>query len=345
MKYVAVDCGKYNTKACTYHEEAGEYARTKFRTKIGKGDFSDDMLERGSFIVRVDGGEVYKIGNGASTEAELETSKKSEIHKICTMSAIAMMLKENSKDVNVVIGIPNQIAGDPKQRNEYKDFIIPEGEHTVEIKTTAEGAPQKITFQLNKRCVYPEGIGVLYEYPSALGEITGIIDIGNLNTNNTYCVNYEPQQDHSFTDELGGKILISGLAQQLTGELGARVDDNLVASTLLKDVSKRYLVSKSGDKECEEKSRKIIKEYLMEHVQNIKRKLDAKRWPTSFMNLCIIGGTVKILKPELEEVFGNVFIPDKPEYVNVEGFLRKFCANDGIDVKKEKGEKDYGKKS
>jgi len=339
MKYVAIDCGKYKTKACAFDSETGSYRRTTFRTRMSEGSFEDDMLEKGTIVVRVDGGDVYKVGPGAKNEAELETSKKSEIHRICTMSAIAMMVEENTKNVKAVIGIPYQLAQDPEKRLEYKDFIIPDKEHTVEIKTSSDGPVRKVTFSFSKRLVYPESIGVLYEYPIELGDITGIIDIGNLNTNCTYCMNYQPQQESSFTDEMGGKILISGLAQQLSSELGARVDDNLVASTLLKDESKRFLMSKNNDKTVEERSRAVINEYLMEHTLNIKRKLDAKHWPTSFMNICMIGGTTKILKPEIRNVFGDVFIPEEPEFVNVAGFLRKMCADDNIDVKKETVEK------
>ena len=332
-RYVAVDCGKYNTKVAAFDCKTGEQAKVKFRTKISEGSFEDDMLERGTYIVQVDGGPVYKVGQGARTEAELETSKKSEIHKICTMAAVALM-SGGADDLNVVAGIPFQQGCDPIARREYRDYIIPEGEHEVIIKRSGSEAPEKVKVSFNQRKIYLESVGVLYMYPKKLDEVTGIVDIGNLNTNNTYCANYQPVQENSFTDELGGEILITGLAQELSSELGARVDKNIVAQTLLRPLEKRCLVPKSGNKEVMEKSRTIINEYLLEHVQQIKRKLDARKWPVDYMNICLIGGTVKILYPELQKVFGEIFIPDEPEFVNVEGFLRKFCADDDIDITK-----------
>ena len=64
------------------------------------------------------------------------------------------------------------------------------------------------------------------------------------------------------------------------------------------------------------------------------------------MQLAFIGGTTKLLKEEIKVVFGeNVFIPDDPEYVNAEGFLKKLCASVNIDVdaiKAGKGDKKKG---
>ena len=45
------------------------------------------------------------------------------------------------------------------------------------------------------------------------------------------------------------------------------------------------------------------------------------------------GGTAKLLVHEIHAVFGeHAFIPEDPEYVNVDGFLRKMCADFGIDI-------------
>lgn len=330
-RYVAVDCGKYNTKVSAYDCQSKQCAKTKIRTKTSEGSFEDDMLPKGTVAASIDGGPVYKIGQGARTEAELETSKKSEVHKVCTLASIAMMSGGES-DVSVVVGIPFQQGLDPVARKDYRDYILPEGKHEVLLKRTGSQPPEKITINIVSRKVYLESVGVLYMYPKQLDEVTGIIDIGNLNTNNTYCSNYQPIYENSFTDELGGEILITGLTQVLSSELGTRVDKNIVAQTLLRPVEQRYLVPKNGNTEIMEKSRKIIDDYLLEHVLLIKRRLDARKWPVDYMNLCMIGGTVKILQPELHKVFGEIFIPDEPEYVNAEGFLRKLCADDDIDI-------------
>lgn len=335
-KYVAVDSGKYQTKLCTY-EKGADMKRQKFRTKISPGTFDDDMIGAGTFIVQVDGGDVFKIGREAKQEAVLESSKKSEIHKICTLAAIALSCGSGEHDgVNVAIGIPYQICQVPEERLDYKKYILgaPGEKHTVKIKTNGNADPVTSVFTINRQLVYPEGIGVLYEHPSKFNDgPTGIVDIGNLNINALHTASFDVFGESCFSDELGGKILIANLAQTLTSELGSRCDENLVAATLLKEKDARHLTSKKGNTDLEKKSREIIDREVLEHVAAIKRGCDSKHWPIEFMNTVCLGGTAKLLRNEIYEVFGeDTFIPDQPEYVNVCGFLKKMCADDGIDV-------------
>ena len=341
--YVAVDCGKYNTKVNFFNPEKQEEFKMRYRTKMNPGTFDDDMFERGTFIVQIDGGEVYKIGNDAKTEPSMETSKKSEIHRVCTMTGIAIAAgKMKANELDIAIGMPLQISGIPEERIEYKKYILGEEnqEHVVKIKTDCNSEPMVVKFKICKRLVYPEGIGVLYEYPSKVDGPTAIIDIGNLNTNNTYTDGFHIIAESCFTDELGGKILISGLAQQLTSELRMRCDDNLIASTLLRPYEERFLRARNGKKEVEEKSREIIDNYLMDHVSAIKTKCDTRHWPLDFMNVICVGGTAKLLQRELVQFFGeNAFIPENPEYANVCGFLKRMCAGAGIDITTAREEK------
>lgn len=339
--FVAVDAGKYNTKVSAYNAESGTKVKTKFRTKIGEGTFDDDMFEKGTYIVQVDDGPVYKIGRDGKKEPDLETSKKSEIHRVCTMAGIALACGDGGhEDIRAVIGIPMQICSIPEERLAYKAYILekPGKKHLVRIKTDCNGPVREISFSFEKTLVYPEGIGVLYEYPGKLGGPTGIIDIGNLNTNNLYCDSFLVDQDFCFTDELGGKVMITRLAQTLTSELGSRVNENLVASTLLKPYEQRALHSVKGNREIEEKSAQVISRFLVEHVQAIKQKCDTRHWPMDFMNIVCMGGTSRLLRHEILEVFGpEVFIPEEPEFVNVCGFLKKMCADAGIDITRENG--------
>ncbi len=333
--YIAVDTGKYQTKCAFYCEGMKGPVRYKFRTKMDtEGTFLDDMFERGTFITQVDGGPVVKLGQQAKGEPPMETSKANEIHRTCALFAIAKAVAETGcSDVNVVLGIPKQVCDIANERIEYKEYMLGEDEHEISIKRYPNSPVETVKFVIRKRLVYPEGIGVLYDAPSTLQDTAAIIDIGNLNTNHIYCDSFIIRDELCFTGEMGGKVLISGLASDLSSKLGSRVDENLVASRLLKPKEERFLIPNNGNEKIKWRSKEIIDEYLLRHVLEIKRHCDSRHWPLDFMNIACIGGTAKILRPEIEDVFGkNVYIPADSEYSNVSGFLKKMCASDNIDI-------------
>ena len=335
--YVAIDCGKFDTKTSAF--SSGAVRKFKVRTKLGPGVFEDDMLKNGTFIVQVDDGEVKMFGYGAPTEPSMETSKKTDTHRIATLSSIAMALGPGKfSDVIVAVGVPLEIASNAVERIAYKDFILgKEGsKHVVRWKKDSNGNVQTTEFTIGRRFVYPEGSGALWLYPEECRASTAIIDIGNLNTNNIYAEGLNPEDDMCFTGELGGKSLISGIASALQVELGSRVAESMVAQALLKKGADRHLVSAKGDKAIEEKSGRIIAERAMQHVNMIRQQCDVHHWPLDFANIICIGGTTKLISEELRAVFGqSVFIPEESEYVNVDGFLRRMCATCGFDVQAE----------
>jgi len=333
-KYIAVDSGKYATKVSVYDPKEKEVKKFKFRTKYSNGNMLDDNIEAGTFLVGFEG-KAYKVGNAGKTEAELNTSKKSEIHKLCTMAAIARCITEENEEVHVAIGIPVNEFQIFETREEYKKFILPEGKIEVSLKLKGDGPTTTKTFIIKSKYVFPESAGALYmNVESSYKSTAAIIDIGNLNINCTCWDDFKLDENYTITDELGGNIMISSLAQILSAEF-SRCDENLVARTLMQPLEERYLKPIKPSKEIEEKSKKIIDEHLLSHVREIRRKCDAKRWPLDFMNLIFVGGTSKIIANEIRAVFGDeVIIPDDAEYVNVMGFLKRLCAKFYIDIEK-----------
>lgn len=324
VKYIAVDSGKFATKLAVYDKKKNKTSIFKFRTKTGAGSFDDDSLEKNTFIAEIDG-VTYKIGNGAITEADLQTSKKSESHRLCTLSALAMCASCDEVDeMHVAIGIPVKEWEVVEKRNEYKNYILPDGEISVTMKTKSDEPPKTKRFKIVSKYVFPESVGALYldrtmDYKDSTA---AVIDIGNLNINCTCWNSFELDRQYSLTDELGGNILIAGLSQELSAQF-SRCDENLVARVLTLPKEERKLCPVRPNPKTEEDSRKVIDNYLLEHVKTIKRRCDSKHWSLDFMNLVFIGGTSKLLKNEIYEVFGEcVYIPDEPEYANVIGFLR-----------------------
>lgn len=329
-RYIAVDGGKFATKIACYDEKEDKVYKTKFRTKISPAtpyDFQDDALERGTVIVEYNN-RVYKMGNAAMQEAELDTSKTSFIHKICTLTAIAMFCSADETDeIHVAVGMPVSEWENVEKRIRYKDYLFPKED--VHIKYMSHDnlmMPVEKTFRIASCIALPESQGALFleDVFKISKDTVGVIDIGNLNINCTIWTGRDLDREYSLTDELGGNILISGLSQVLTSQL-SRCDINTVARTLRQPADKRMLPTRN--EELQKRSKKIIDDFLIDHVRRIKRCCDAKHWSLDFMPLVFIGGTTSILREEIKSIFGEyVVIPDKPEYANVLGFLRILVA-------------------
>lgn len=336
-KLIAVDAGKHGTKVFALTD--GIVNQKKMRTKISAGSFADDMVKRGTFVCQIDsGGPVYNVGNGARNEPAAETSKKSEIHRVLTLAAVARMLGEGlHENVSIAIGLPLDICENVAERLSYKEYILgkPGEMHTVRLKMPSNNFIEEVRFTFGRQLVYPEGIGALYKYPAlCAGQPVGVIDIGHINTNCMYYNSFEPVLDSCFTDEMGGKFLISELNGRLSAELGSNVDDNIVASLLMKPYEDRYLVMPGGA-DVAERSRAVIDETLRNHVLSIRQRCRTRHWPIDFMLKIFIGGTSRLLEREIKEVFGeSVIIADDAEFVNAHGFLKMLCAQEGIDLDK-----------
>ena len=343
-EYIAVDCGKYNTKLDAL---SGNNERmTAFRTRFSEGTFDDDMVGRGSYVVQIDGGPVYKIGYKGRTGPDMEDTKKTDIHRICTMAGIAIGLGDGEHaDVHAAIGMPVSKIDIVKERQEYKDFILGESgtQHTVEYMGD-DLVHHKCVFTLTVRNVYPEGIGVVFEHSRRCSGQVGVIDIGNLNVNALYVNNGIPEDEMCFTDKGGGNEIMNSLANELTRLLGSTVTPNIVAQTLLiptkegHTYEERHLYTAGGkNKALEDRSRQIINSALKDHVEEIKAKCKSiGKWPLDFMNIVFVGGTSALLQKELRECFGeNCFIPDDPAFENARGFLKLLCRADGIRIHEE----------
>lgn len=327
-RYIAVDSGKYATKVAVYDAKSKSVGMYKFRTKIGDGSFLDDALEASTVIMSYNG-KTYKVGNGALQEAELSTSKATEIHRLCTLTAIAMNVSDNEVDeVHAAVGIPIKEWENVDKRIEYKQYILPEGEVEVKIMVKNETTPVVKRFKIVSRHIYPESQGALFlkKIAPLNNGTVAVLDIGNLNINCSCWNRRELDRKFSLTDELGGNILISGLSQELSAAF-SRCDENYVARVLKMPFDERRLIPNRPNTDIEEKSKELIDEYMLNHVRQIKRRCDSKHWSLDFMDLVFIGGTSELLAHEIREVFGpDVYIPNMPEFANVAGFLRVMCA-------------------
>ena len=335
-KYIALDVGKFATKASEYKPETDSIRKFHFVTKVGGGDLRDDAIESHTVVAEIDG-KVYKVGQGArGAEASKDTSKLDDIHKICALVAIASFCSAKEKDeVNVAFGIPADEWADVPTREKYRSEFLPDGDITVKIKIRSDAPVMEKKFTIKKKFVFPESLGALLmdDSPEVRpNTYTGVLDIGNLNLNATEWMGTELVQEDSITQELGGSILISEMARELKTALRTRCNEKCVAEALFDgDPDDRHLepmgaVSEERKKEIVDTSRQIMAKCLASHASEIKSACDAKGWSLELMRIIVIGGTGALLEKELKAVFGNVTVLENAEYCNSFGYLRMMCA-------------------
>ena len=239
IKYIAVDSGKFETKVAVWYPPMQLPQKCSFRTLMEEGQFHDDSLLNNTYLARIDGN-VYKIGNGASGEAELMTSKMTPIHRACILTAIAKFASDDGTDeFHVAIGTPVSEFKNSFNRRQYKYYILtndrgesmagalqnaketgcdieePKAEEfEIEFKESSTEPVKKRKFKIISRHVYPESAGVLYmnlvKYKDA-GTV-GVIDIGGSKAQGVLYENFEPALNRGFfCIENGGAVLANGV--------------------------------------------------------------------------------------------------------------------------------------
>ncbi len=328
-RYIAIDSGKFATKVAEYDPKSKKITKFSIRTKVNDGDLRDDAIEKHTVVVEIDG-KVYKVGNGArGTGAALENDKATDVHKICTLTAIATLASRNETDeINVAIGLPAKEWANVSKRMDFKDYILPKGEVKITIKKDSQSTPVEKTFIIKERYVFPESIGALFMDETINDitptSITGVLDIGNLHLNATLWQGTELLQDKSLTAELGGAILIQELSQEITTNIVAC--DELITANILKSADRTIPNNGNLTEEQVAMSKELISRVLHTHAEKIKRSCQARNWSLDVTNIVAIGGTSADLKAELESVFGNITILEDSAYCNVLGYLRMMCA-------------------
>ena len=332
-RFIAIDSGKFGTKVVEYDFKNNCISKEfQIRTKISDGDLRDDAIEAHTVVVEIDN-HTYKVGNGArGTGVDLETNKMTDMHKNCVLTALATIASANEKDeINVAICMPAKDWAVVSKRIDFKEYILPEGDITVSIKTSSSAPVVKKTFTIKSRNAYPEGLGALFAddviNTITAETVTGVLDIGNLNLNALLFQGVDPILDKSSTADLGGSILIEELSQELSTNI--TTCDEMITASILKNKSDERCFPANANLSPEqiEESKKIIKRVLKEHAGKIKRCCNARNWPINVINIVAIGGTSKDIEEELKEAFGNnLIVLNNPTYVNAYGCLRIMCS-------------------
>ncbi len=315
-RYISVDSGKFGTKAVLRGANGEPESEITFLTKcdkeeVGSNDFR--LLDDGIYSVEFEGIK-YTVGEKDGYDSFNE-SKAELIHKICTYTAIARLV-DNDDVVVLAIGCPLSIFLNKDACTQYVEFMRGKGRTTIKVNDVEK------TFVIMSVSAFAEGSGYIYlNFEKCSEEIVGVIDIGGLNTN---CCVYDhilPVRSSIFTTRLGGKRMRKALLDQLNSKLMPEVP---LPDYLMDDALKKGYVMNRRDPEKEELSRRIIREYRINHVKEIYDSCISHNWALDSMRLVFVGGTSLLLKNEIKEIFGvddDSFFDDAA-FLNARGYLR-----------------------
>lgn len=309
---IAIDTGKSTTKIVS-EMKGGSSRHMSFVSAIQEGaDYTEDKTNH---ILKYEG-KTYLVGSQAKSYMDIDNSKNSDLHKICVMTALALACDSGDR-AEVVIGCPLTNYYSYEQRSLYKQNILPQRKHVVEI----DGA--KKTIEIVKAYVRPESFGaVTYKQSLFRDRTVNVIDIGGLNVNAVSYTDSILNQGTITTVQLGEIALAEEVLKSLhkiSNEKMAKALDSLSADRMEEHVIRGYHPKIAGSREAICNVRKRL-------VQDIYNTLKKKNF--DFTNdFVFIGGTSLLLKPEIMEVFGEdcIFLADNLEdmqFINAEGFYR-----------------------
>ncbi len=320
---ISVDSGKYATKA-SMMASPGAITHISFKTQMSESieRFSND--DSNSFSIEYKGKQ-YLLGEQARFQS-FERSKQNILHKLSTYTATALMIQEsgsNADYVNIAIGCPLSTYINKDARKFYRNYIAPSGKK-VDITVNDD----EYCFTILKSIVYPESSGVIYLNKDKYeNDLVGVIDIGGLNANCCIYDNLVPKigPDSMFTLEMGGNILTSNIMTKLESEF-----ETEIGSILYEKVMRDGFIKKAP-----EASSTRIAELKKQHVIDIFTECKRHKWSIDNMDIIFTGGTAKLLRNEIAEVFPTAildYLDEDASFKNADGFLKQFLVVCGQSV-------------
>ena len=305
-KFIAVDTGKFATKAVTLRGDGSERFIT-FRTKSEETQRSEAQGK--SYIVEYKG-KRYLVGEQAEVSSA-KLTKAEDIHRISTYTAIHQ-LSSGDDTVVVAIGCPLSVFENPESKEAYKKYMFPDRQIEIKVNETTK----KLT--ILSVIVFPESSGIIYLDRKYESMSAGIIDIGGLNVNACVYNKTMPIISTLFTENLGSNVLAQNLKNALATKYGEDIPQWMMED-ILRD---GYLVDNMESSGIREGSKEFIADFKKKHIESIIKKCEANGWNLRLTRLVFTGGTSELLRNEILQVIPGAIICEEPEKVNVRGFLK-----------------------
>ena len=305
-RFIAVDTGKFATKAVTLRGDGSERFIT-FRTKSEETMRTEAQGK--SYIVEYKG-KRYLVGEQAEVSSA-KLTKAEDIHRISTYTAIHQ-LANGDDTVVVAIGCPLSVFENPESKEAYKKYMFPERQIEIKVNETTK----KLT--ILSVIVFPESSGIIYLDRKYESMSAGIIDIGGLNVNACVYNKTMPIISTLFTENLGSNVLAQNLKNALATKYGEDIPQWMMED-ILRD---GYVVDNMSSSGIREGSKEFIADFKRKHIESIIKKCEANGWNLGLTRLVFTGGTSELLRNEILQVIPGAIICEEPEKVNVRGFLK-----------------------
>ena len=314
-RYLAIDCGKAETKIAIRNNNDSSVLTKSFPTHVIKKQYTDidTAFNMGnSFQVEFSDSSyiVGQMATGEESTTSISSSKRDLKHKIATLTAIASNVN-NGDSVKVAICCPIEEYQNKPRRQEYLDFIIPKGRIDIKINNVDKN------FTITDAIVFPESLGAMNFLPTNLAQsLVGVIDIDGLNVNACLINKGLIETTRCFTGKLGRKFINASVKENLEAKYPAEFSDFEIDSF----IENGYVPNHK------EESSKIIETVLDNHMHKVVDLCKTKNWNIDFMTLMFIGGTSLLLADRIRNKFPEAVLVENANYVNAIGALKALCS-------------------
>jgi len=314
---ISLDPGKNTAKATgreITEDEKLELTRESFRSKIYDLNLGDVEVEDGSHKVMFGDDKVGVIIGEQGTSSDHDTSKTTELQRLCTYTAITKFLEPDTKEnkIYLVLACPLEVVKIPEAKEEYKAFIKGDGPININVDD------KNYTFEIVDIVIKAEGSGVIYTHPEFFeGKDTAVIDLGGLNLSFSVYRNKVIDAQSRFSEELGGDHLIELVREKLK----VYKKGNDVKKEEAEKALKNGFLYKLGEPDHD--SSKYITMAKEQYVKDVFESIKEKRQKLdTFQEVVVIGGTTKRVESQIRNDYKNARVPSNPQWESVDGLYK-----------------------
>jgi len=299
-----VDPGKYALKSIAVIQD--RHLSESFRSKMLENTM--DMEAQGkSYGVEYEG-KKYIIGEQGE-EQNYDVSKTNLLHKLLTYVAISQ-LSPNDSIIQLVLTCPVSIYKNKTLRDEYKNFIMNNGNFNINING------KDYHYEFENILVMPEDYGTVYMYPDYFRKKrTALIGVGGLNMNLEIINDLAPEISSMFTVNHGGYELETNIVNEFNSQFGVNIDYKNIP----------YIIKDGGLKikgEIITESVEILDNVIRKFINKIIQEIKQNGHNLDMIDVVFVGGTSLFIKKQIKSIIPHATVIDDAQWVAIEGALK-----------------------